>query len=129
MYQVRVSQRYGQLFVSTVFEKDTFGEKQVFPQCGLPLVFRTDASARNVAKCYVECVTTKKYQGVDFVLKVDGISVCHGKKVLLDMITAYWGKQSMHIGAVSIEQEVESPELVDSAISAPILQAIYNQCL
>ena len=129
MYQVRVSQRYGQLFVLAVFEKDIFGEKQVFPQCGLPLVFRTDASARNVAKLYIESVTTKKYQGDILVLRVDGVPVCYGNKVLLDMISKYWCKQSVQIGSVSTERENESPEIVDSASAAPILQAIYNQCL
>ncbi|MCY9861082.1 hypothetical protein OTK49_00865 [Vibrio coralliirubri] len=129
MYQVRVSQRYGQLFVSAVFEKDTFGEKQLFPQCGLPLVFRTDASARNVAKLYIDTFATSDNLDEELVLRVNGVSICHGKGELLRMISGYWSKQSINIGEVTLTPQKEKPEVIDTELAAPILQAIYNQCL
>ncbi|ELP5902223.1 hypothetical protein QTV49_004246 [Vibrio vulnificus] len=124
MHKVKVSRRYGNLFVASVIRIDSFGERQVFPQSKIPIVFRTDATARAVAKMALEATVYKSDQEKYF-LFVEGCLVCSSAKVVLEEIVSLWQRQSINLGSVEIKNQVDQKHNFNSG-SDIVLKAIYR---
>lgn len=127
MHKVKVSRRYGNLFVASVLEIDSFGEKQIFPQSKIPLVFRTDATARMVAKMAMEAQFSQNIVK-DYSLFAEGCFVCSSTKEVVEEIMTLWEKQNISLGFVEIKRG-EVVKHNEGSKSDIVLQAIYRNCV
>ncbi|KDM90939.1 hypothetical protein EA58_14380 [Photobacterium galatheae] len=127
MHKVKVSHRYGHLFVSSVVRQDCFDEVQVFPQSAIPLVFRTDASARTIGKMVASEIESGD-EISEHSLVVDGCYLCSASKPVIEKIVHYWRKQSICLGEIVIVKGGQ-PEAQSTSESKALLQAIYEQCI
>ncbi|MBU2895655.1 hypothetical protein [Vibrio hepatarius] len=124
MHKMKVSRRYGNLFVASVIHIDSFGERKVFPQSKIPIVFRTDATARMIAKMALKAEVSDSEQE-KLSLFVEGCLVCSSTKEVLEEVVSLWKKQSVSIGVVEIKNEVVQKHN-DEAGSDIVLKAIYR---
>lgn len=124
MHKVKVSRRYGNLFVASVIQIDSFGERQVFPQSKIPIVFRTDATARMVAKMALEAAVSNGEQEKHF-LFVEDCLVCSSTKEVLEEIVSLWKRQSVSLGVVEIKNEVDQKHNYEAGTDI-VLKAIYR---
>ncbi|HHJ3076276.1 TPA: hypothetical protein ACPVZG_000027 [Vibrio parahaemolyticus] len=124
MHKVKVSRRYGNLFVASVIQIDSFGERQIFPQSKIPIVFRTDATARMVAKMALEAAVSNGEQEKHF-LFVEGCLVCSSAKEVLEEIVSLWKRQGVSLGAVEIKNEVDQKHNYEAGTDI-VLKAIYR---
>ena len=125
MHLVKVSQRYGDLFVLRVIKKDNFEEVVVFPQGKIPLVFKTDSSARMVAKKYLSSKVDDAYS-----LVVGGCLLCVANKDILDLILKYWKNQGIKLSSTEIVLGVKNENKTDAdKLEASVLNDIFSQCI
>lgn len=124
MHKVKVSRRYGNLFVASVIQIDSFGERQVFPQSKIPIVFRTDATARMVAKMALEAAVFNGEQEKHFLFVGDCL-VCSSTMEVLEEIVSLWKRQSVSLGGVEIKNKIDQKHNYEAG-SDIVLKAIYR---
>ncbi len=116
MYSVKVSKRYGSLYTLNVTQNDGLGDNIVFPQGPYPLVFRTDASARNLGKLiknYFDSGVMKAHES----LYIDGEYICTLPSSARVQLLKYWNDQGISLGAIVVvkcEDSMLKPRLSQS---------------
>lgn len=125
MYSFKISKRYRSMFqVELSFSSVTQGSVVAWCIGSNPLVFRTDASARNVAKMLVDDCKLEK---ANKLLIVDGIKFVVGSKNTLMEIIRYWGDQLI---LDELQVEIVNAECTpDKELNPKYLKKVRNQFL
>ena len=125
MYLIKVSKRYGNLFVLQIIKKDNFEEVVIFPQGRIPLVFKTDCSARMIARKHLSIKESARVS-----LVVGGCFVCSSDKLVIDLIVKYWKKQGVKLSLIEVFDGSEEKKRTNtSELEASVLNDIFNQCI
>ena len=125
MHKFIISKRYGKLFEVLIIESTIYGENIVFPANEMPLVFRTDASARKIGAKICEHFSSSAYNSNHQTLLIDNNPVVSLPKALLEEIVEVWKSQSVSLGRV----EITNKKISQEHCTESLLKAIYNQAI
>ena len=125
MHKFVISKRYGKLFEVLVIESTIHGEDIVFPANEMPLVFRTDASARKIGAKICQHFSSGSSKSNTHTLLIDNNPVVSLPKALLEEVVEVWKSQSVSLGKV----EITDKEVSQEHCSETLLKAIYDQAI
>lgn len=125
MHKFVISKRYGKLFEVLVIESTVHGENIVFPANEMPLVFRTDASARKIGSKICQHFSSRSSKSNTHTLLIDNNPVVSLPNALLEEIVEVWKSQSISLGKV----EITDKEVSQEHCCETLLKAIYDQAI
>lgn len=125
MYTFKISKRYGELFkIEVFFYSLVDGETQAWNIGANPILLRTDASARIVAKSI--CADCKSEKATS-TLCLEGIPILVASRLTLEKLLQYWGEQNVTMGR---EAKIVDDMLVPSTeVDDQYMQEVLSEML
>lgn len=123
MKECRVSRRYRSLFKIEVFETGIIG-KELILRDWIPLLFKTDFSARSVVKLLQSDWNNNNNKHL---LSIDQQPVIMASEKTLNTIKAHWAEQSIEFGEATIKETPLFPDVIDEVKRSEIIERICTR--
>lgn len=128
MHKFSISKRYGQLFEVVITDVSHYSERIVFPQFRVPLVFRTDASARLIAKQINDHFNNENSEADLVSLSIDDAVVANLPQNIIEEVLSTWNAQAIYLGDITIKHPIYNSDVNNDAYGK-LLRKIYRQAV